>query len=219
MTTTPLTANHSAREALLERLTISELVQSWALHRDAGHWAQLRETVHADGIMTATWFEGTFEAFITGMQAAWRRGSKSQHFQGGTVVEVVGRKAIAQTRMSILVRGSLEGVAVDVNCIGVFYDRVEIRDGDGDGCGDRGGQWRIAKRNVIYDKDSMSPVHPGDVIELSPQKLSSFPEGYRHLAYLQSTNGAHVNPNLPTAQGDARDQLIRDAQSWLRTTP
>jgi len=211
MTATPLTDNHSAREALLERLTISELVQSWAMHRDAGNWAQLRETVHADGIMTATWFEGTFDAFITGMQAAWRRGSKSQHFQGGTVVEVVGRKAIAQTRMSILVRGSLEGVAVDVNCIGLFYDRVEIRDGDG--------QWRIAKRNVIYDKDSMTPVHPGDVIELSPQKLSNFPEGYRHLAYLQSSNGAHVNPNLPTAQGDAKDQMIRDAQSWLRTTP
>jgi hypothetical protein len=217
MTTSPLTAKNSARDALLERLTISELVQSWAMHRDAGNWAQLRETVHADGIMTATWFEGTFEAFITGIQASWRRGSKSQHVQGGTVVEVVGRKAIAQTRMSILVRGSLEGVAVDVTCIGLFYDRVEIRDGDG--CGDRDGQWRIAKRNVIYDKDSLSPVHPGDVIELSPQKLSSFPEGYRYLAYLQSSNGAHVNPNLPTAQGDAKDELIRDAQSWLRTTP
>jgi len=211
MTATPLAIGSPAREALLERLSISELVQSWAIYRDAGNWTQLRETVHADGIMTATWFEGTFEAFITGIQAAWRRGSKSQHFQGGTVVEVLGRKAIAQTRMSIWVRGALEGVAVDVHCIGVFYDRVENREGDG--------PWRIAKRNVIYDKDSMAPVHPGDVIELSPQKLLSFPEAYRHLAYLQSANGAHVNPNLPTAQGDAKDQLIRDAQSWLRTPP
>ncbi|NDF80073.1 MAG: nuclear transport factor 2 family protein, partial [Betaproteobacteria bacterium] len=54
--------------ALLERLEISELVQSWALYRDTGDWDKLRQTVHADGIMTATWFHGTFDDFITAIQ-------------------------------------------------------------------------------------------------------------------------------------------------------
>jgi hypothetical protein len=157
--------------------------------------------------MTATWFHGSFEAFISAMQDAWRKGSSSQHFQGGTVVEVLGTKAIAQTRMAILVRGKLEDVAVDVNCLGVFYDRVEKRNG----------QWRIAKRNVIYDKDTLTPVHAGDAIQLSSERLLRFPEGYRHLAYLQSFNGGNVNPELPTARSEASTQLKLEAQQWLRS--
>jgi hypothetical protein len=194
-------------QALLERLEIAELVQSWALYRDAGDWDKLKETVHADGIMTATWFQGSFEAFISAMQDAWRKGSSSQHFQGGTVVEVLGTKAIAQTRMAILVRGKLEDVTVDVNCLGIFYDRVEKRDG----------QWRIAKRNVIYDKDTLTPVHAGDVIQLSSERLLRFPEGYRHLAYLQSFNGGNVNPELPTARSEASVKLKLETQQWLRS--
>jgi hypothetical protein len=196
-------------QALSERLEITELVQSWALYRDSGDWDKLRQTVHADGTMTATWFHGTFEAFISAIQDAWRKGSSSQHFQGGTVVEVLGTKAIAQTRMAILVRGKLGDVSVDVNCLGVFYDRVEKRNG----------QWRIAKRNVIYDKDTLTPVHAGDAIQLSSERLLRFPEGYRHLAYLQSFNGGNVNPELPTARSEASIKLKLETQQWLRRTP
>ena len=194
-------------QALLERLEISELVQSWALYRDTGDWDKLRQTVHPDGTMTATWFHGTFEAFISAIQDAWRKGSSSQHFQGGTVVEVLGTKAIAQTRMAILVRGKLEDVSVDVNCLGVFYDRVEKRNGE----------WRIAKRNVIYDKDTLTPVHAGDAIQLSSERLLRFPEGYRHLAYLQSFNGGNVNSELPTARSEASVKLKLETQLWLRS--
>ncbi len=194
-------------QALFERLEISELVQSWALYRDTGDWDKLRQTVHPDGTMTATWFHGTFEAFISAIQDAWRKGSSSQHFQGGTVVEVLGTKAIAQTRMAILVRGKLEDVSVDVNCLGVFYDRVEKRNGE----------WRIAKRNVNYDKDSLTPVHAGDAIQLSSERLLRFPEGYRHLAYLQSFNGGNVNPELPTARSEASVKLKLETQLWLRS--
>jgi hypothetical protein len=194
-------------QALLERLEIAELVQSWALYRDTGDWDKLRQTVHADGTMTATWFHGTFEAFISAIQDAWRKGSSSQHFQGGAVVEVLGTKAIAQTRMAILVRGKLEDVSVDVNCLGVFYDRVEKRNG----------QWRIAKRNVIYDKDTLTSVHAGNAIQLSSERLLRFPEGYRHLAYLQSFNGGNVNPELPTARSEASVKLKLETQLWLRS--
>jgi hypothetical protein len=99
-------------------------------------------------------------------------------------------------------------VPVDVHCLGIFYDRVEKRDG----------QWRIAKRNVIYDKDTLTPVHAGEVVELSSERLLRFPEGYRHLAYLQSFNGAQVNPELPTNRSEASQQLKHEAQQWLRST-
>ena len=200
---TPMTSDATA--ALLQRLAITEVVQSWALYRDTGDWDGLRSTMHTDATMTATWFDGPVEAFIEAAQASWRKGSRSQHFLGGSIVQVNATRAIAQTRMAIQVRGALDGIEVDVNCSGRFYDRVEQRDG----------VWRIAKRKLVYEKDNLLPVDPQQRISLDPALLARFPDGYRHLGYLQTRAGATVNADLPTAKGAALDRLIAEAQAWL----
>ena len=143
--------------------------------------------------MTTTWFDGSFDAFVESCEASWRKGSRSQHFLGGTVAEIEGPRAIAQTRMSINVRSQLDGVEVDAVCTGRFFDRVEKREG----------VWRIARRSVIYEKDRIDPVDPGAKISLDPALLARFPEGYRHLAYLQTKNGFAVRGGLPELRGDA----------------
>ena len=191
----------------LDKLALYDVVQSWALYRDTGDWDGLKSVLHPDAHMTATWFDGPFTEFITAVQASWRKGSKSQHFLGGSVAQIVGNKAIAQTRMTIMVRGALEGQEVDVSCVGRFYDRVVKV----------GGDWKILKRNVIYEKDRMDLVNPGALLELDTNKLSQFPEGYRHLAYLQTSHGAQVSTHLATAHGEAFERLVQDAQAWLHS--
>lgn len=116
---------------LQDKLAISALIQDWALWRDTGEWEKLRGTVHPDATMTATWFHGPFDAFI---EACQRRGSRSMHFLGGTTVEINGRRAIAETRMTIMAR---------------------------------------------------------------------------------TRAGAQVNPNLPTARGEALEKLQAEAKAWL----
>jgi hypothetical protein len=190
---------------LQDQLAISALMQSWALARDTGDWDKLRATAHPGAAMTTTWFDGGFEAFVASCQASFGKGSRSQHFLGGTVAEIKGARAIVQTRMSINVRSRLDGVEVDAVCLGRFFDRVERRQG----------AWRIAKRSVIYEKDRIDPVDPDAVISLDPALLGRFPEGYRHLAYLQTKNGVQVNPNLPTARGEALEKLLSEARAWL----
>ena len=192
-------------QEMLERLAIGEVIQQWALARDSGDWERLRATVHADATMTATWFHGPFEAFIEAAQASWRKGSKSQHVLGGTMVELNGARALAQTRMTIMVRGMLDAIEVDVACHGRFFDRMEKREG----------VWRIARRGVIYEKDRIDPVDPAAKLVLDRELLARFPDGYRHLAYLQTRSGATVNPNLPTARGEALDALLAEAKVWL----
>jgi hypothetical protein len=192
-------------EIFLEKLAIHDVVQSWALYRDTGDWVGLKSTVHSDANMTATWFDGSFNDFIVAVQDSWRKGSSSQHFLGGTVSTIQGHKAIAQTRMSIMVRGQIEGLEVDITCTGRFYDRVEKRDG----------QWKILKRNVIYEKDRMDLVDPSATLKLDTLRLNQFPEGYQHLAYLQSLHGANVSTELATARGAALEKLTREAQAWL----
>jgi hypothetical protein len=191
--------------ALQDQLAISALMQRWALARDTGDWEALRATAHPGAVMTTTWFDGTFEAFVESCRASWVKGSRSQHFLGGTMADIESERAIAQTRMSINVRSRLDGVEVDAVCTGRFLDRVEKREG----------AWRITKRSVIYEKDRLDPVDPQAGISLDPDLLGRFPEGYRHLAYLQTRNGAQVNANLPTASGPALERLLREAKAWL----
>ena len=51
------------------------------------------------------------------------------HFPGGTSIDLVGDRAVVQTRMTISQRGDVQGVLCDVVCTGRFYDFVEKRDG------------------------------------------------------------------------------------------
>ena len=47
-----------------DRLAIRELIENWALWRDARMWDRFRTVWHKDGQMWATWFQGSHEEFI-----------------------------------------------------------------------------------------------------------------------------------------------------------
>ena len=58
-------------------------------------------------------------------------------------------------------------------------------------------------RQPIYEKDRMDPVDPAARLSLDPAQLQRFPEGYRHLAYLQTEIGFKVKPDMPGLKGAA----------------
>jgi len=43
-------------EELLDKLAIRELLENWAVWRDAGYWERFRTVWHDDGFMMATWW-------------------------------------------------------------------------------------------------------------------------------------------------------------------
>jgi hypothetical protein len=188
-----------------DKLAIVEVVHNWALWRDAGDWEQFRSTWHNDGWMTATWFQGPAEEFIKVSKAGFEKGVSILHFLGGSSVEVKGSRAVAQTKMTISQRGSLEGEPVDVVCTGRFYDFFEKR----------AGRWAIVRRQPIYEKDRMDPVDPSVRIKLDADLLGSLPEGYRHLGYLQSKLGFKIKRDLPQLKGAAVERLYRHGRAWL----
>jgi len=188
-----------------EKLEISEVVQNWALWRDAGDWERFRTVWHDDGWMTATWFQGPAEEFIKVSKAGFEKGVSILHFLGGSSVDLKASRAIAQTKMTISQRGSCEGETVDVVCTGRFYDFFEKR----------AGRWGIVRRQPIYEKDRMDPVDPSVRIKLDPDLLGSIPEGYRHLGYLQSRLGFKVKRDLPQLKGAEVEKLYRHGRAWL----
>ena len=192
-----------------DRDEIRDLIENWAVWRDALDWERFRTVWHDDGRMMATWFQGGFEEFIRVSQEGFERGVRILHFLGGTSVEQAGDRAIAQTKMTISQRGLVEGVLCDVVCTGRFYDFLERR----------GGRWGLVLRQPIYEKDRADPVDPAARLVLDQSLLERFPEGYRHLAYVQTQIGYPVKPDMPGLTGPDVEALYARGADWLAGAP
>lgn len=190
---------------MTEQLKIRQLVENWAVWRDAGLWDRFRTVWHDDGVMMATWFQGPFEEFIRVTIEGWNKGVSILHFLGGSSIEVNSSRAIAQTKMTISQRGMVDDVLCDVVCTGRFYDFFECRDG----------AWGLVHRQPIYEKDRIDPVDPSATLRLDAAALANFPEGYRHLAYIQTRIGYKVKMDMPMLKGQAVQDLYGRGADWL----
>ena len=194
-------------QAMIGRLAIREAVENWAVWRDAGDWDRFATLWHPEGVMMATWFQGTGPEFIRVTQEGWARGVSILHFLGGSAIDVAGDHAIAQTKMTISQRGDVDGHRCDVVCTGRFYDFYQKVDG----------QWLLRLRQPIYEKDRVDPIESGVKLDLDPEILGRFPEGYRHLAYIQTKIGYKVKKDMPGLTGPAVEALYERGRQWLKT--
>lgn len=196
-------------DEMTDKLLIREMVERWAVWRDAGDWERFATVWHPDGVMMATWFQGPFREFIRVTREGWDKGVSILHFLGGSAIEVAGDRAIAQTKMTISQRGMVEGsdgpVLCDVVCTGRFYDFVVRHEG----------AWKLLHRQPIYEKDRIDPLDPMARLKLDAAALATFPEGYRHLAYIQTRIGYKVKMDMPMLKGEGVQQLVRRGERWL----
>jgi hypothetical protein len=195
---------------MADKLLIRELVERWAVWRDAGDWVRFATCWHPDGVMMATWFQGPWHEFIRVTKEGWDKGVSILHFLGGSAIEVRGDRAIAQTKMTISQRGPVQGVEgapvpCDVVCTGRFYDFITRHDG----------QWKVLHRQPIYEKDRLDPIDPAARLVLDQARLASLPEGYRHLAYIQTGIGYQVKLDMPMLKGPVVQELYRRGERWL----
>jgi hypothetical protein len=188
-----------------DALAIREAVENWVVWRDAGDWERFATVWHDDGWMTATWFQGPASRFIEVSREGFERGVNILHALNGWSFDIDGARAISQAKMNIFQRAPLDGVQVDVTCWGRFYDFFEKRDG----------RWAIVRRQPIYEKDRLDPVDPAATLYLDRDLLATFPEGYRHLGYLQHTNGFTVKIGLPGLRGPEVQKLYAEGKAWL----
>src|SRR5665213_311502 len=188
-------------DVTMDRLALRELIENWAVWRDAGDWERFRTVWHDDGVMMATWFQGSAADFIRVTQEGWARGVSILHFLGGSSIELRDERAIVQTKMTISQRGEVTGlhgkVLCDVVCTGRFYDFLEKR----------AGRWGMVLRQPIYEKDRVDAVDPAARLELDQALLASFPAGYRHLAYIQTQIGYTVKRDMPQLTGTEVERL------------
>jgi len=193
----------------LDRLVIRDLIENWAVWRDAGDWERFRTVWHDDGRMMATWTQGTADEFIAMSKAGWAKGVSILHFLGGQSIDLAAPRAISQTKMTISQRGAVHDVLCDVVCTGRFYDFLEKRDG----------KWGVVLRQPIYEKDRLDPLDPAAELKLDPEILARFPDGYQHLAYLQTLVGYEVKRDMPGLTGAEVERLYAAGKAWLAGEP
>jgi hypothetical protein len=198
-----------ATAADADRLAIRDLIERWAVWRDAGDWERFRTVWHDDGRMMATWFQGSADEFIRVSREGMERGVSILHFLGGSAIDVAGDRAIGQTKMTISQRAEVDGVLCDVVCTGRFYDFLERR----------AGAWGLVLRQPIYEKDRLDPLDPAARLELDRSLLEQFPAGYRHLAYAQSRIGFDVKRDMPGLLGPEVEALYARGARWLEGGP
>ena len=192
-------------DELIDKQLIRDVVENWVVWRDSGQWDKFRTVWHSDGVMMATWFQGSFEEFIRVTIEGWNKGVSILHFLGGTSVELNKHRAISQTKMTITQRGLVDGAMCDVVCTGRFYDFMEKRNDI----------WGVVLRQPIYEKDRINPLDPSISLQLDQELLNSFPEGYRHLAYIQTKLGFQVKEDMPQLKGSAVELLYQKGKDWL----
>lgn len=188
-----------------DRLEIRDLLENWVIWRDSADWDRFATVWHDGARMNATWFQASAPEFMARSRAAFEAGLVGLHSLGGVNIEVRGSRAVSQSKMQILQRAAVHDVVVDVTCNGRFVDALEKRDG----------RWGIVLRQPVYELDRMQPVDPSATLALEQGLLMSFPEGYRHLAYLQTKMGFDVNKTLPGTRGPEIAALMARMGRWL----
>jgi SnoaL-like domain len=195
----------SVSSTAIEREEIRRAIAEWALCRDTGRWEKLRSLYAPGATMQTTWFDGSAEEFVDRSAKGFGRTARAQHFVGASVIELGEARAIAETRIVLLLRTTLGLAQVDVTCHGRFFDFFEKQRA----------KWCICKRLPIYEKDRIDPVDPRERLDIDHHRLSRFAEGYRHVAYVQSLAGADVTKGL-IEPGSAEEQnLYREGAKWL----
>lgn len=149
----------------IDRLAIRDLIENWAVWRDAGDWDRFATVWHDDGWMSATWFQGSAADFIRVSREGAGAGRQHPAFPRRHEYRSRRRSRDRADQDDDLAARPVHGIVCDVVCTGRFYDFVEKRNG----------RWGVVRRQPIYEKDRIDPVDPSASLALDPQKLSQFP--------------------------------------------
>lgn len=129
-----------------------------------------------------------------------------------TDINVEATRAVTKLKATITQRFTIEGTEIDVECdcrFCFFFEKVD-------------GKWGAQFVRHWYEKDKVIPTNPAKFPKIDEEKLKTFPDGYKYLAYFQElTMGVKVQVmpghrrHAGTPSGDKHDLLYWQAKEWL----
>jgi hypothetical protein len=196
-----------------DKIACAELIQAWGVYRDQGNWKELRATFTPDGQISVSWFRGPFEQFVELCRASHAAGRTwSRHHLFPATIKLAGDRAVAETSVVIRVRQPFNGIPVDLTSCSRFLDRLERHSGD----------WLIAERAAIYERDRLDPVEPSTAFAelFATADTAQYPEQYRYMAFrLAHAEGRSLAPVIYRDGGAETTDLYARFSGWLANKP
>ena len=130
---------------LMARASIEESLARYARAVDRRDWESLRACYHPDATDEHGEFSGSLDEFIAWVSARHASVPFSSHFLGNCLIEFVDdTTALVETYFNAIQRrpaGTGADGEIDTDLVGRYLDRFECRNGE----------WKVAKRVVVYD--------------------------------------------------------------------
>lgn len=186
---------------------IVDLAQRERWARDVQDWESLEKSYYPESRIFLSWFDGPAAEFVAASKAmAAVAGGHAVHDLGPTLVELVGDRALADTRCAILFRRHFEGVECDMTAYCRHVSRVEKRDG----------RWRLRSLVGVYEKNTIVPVIPGKAPALDLDRLATYRRSYDFQCYHRAQGGHPVNDDRPGVdRPDLIAALVEADRAWL----
>jgi SnoaL-like domain len=197
----------SAQPDILERLAVAELVLTERRSRDRADWETMAAAYHPDSEVHTSWFRGTGAEFVAaGRRMYETHGWRATHRLAPVFVTVKGGRALAEVNIALEIRSVFEEIEIDLTTYGrLLYRARSTAEG-----------WRLTSLAMIYERDTISPVVPGQALPVTPADLAAHRASYRFLSYVTTRSGGDPSADLP---GDDRPDLVeavyRSAGDWL----
>lgn len=197
----------SRLQTLLDREELYDLVRRKRFARDQRHFDVMRDCFDDDAYIRTSWYDGRGGAAYVEATRKWMRSAgNSKHWAFPALAQVAGDRANVESPAMIFNRAMVDGVEVDFHVFCRFFSRA-VR---------RNGVWKLVRFEVIFERDVMRAVNPGESPRIDTALLFSFRPSYRFLAYIQTSRGVTVNPDLlGDDRPDQLDAFHQNEARWL----
>lgn len=186
---------------------ISQTILRERQGRDRGWWDQMQSCFADDATVRLSWFRGSGTDFVAASEQMAARGESSVHRLSPPVVDRHGDKAFAEVPAVIEVRAQVDGVEANLASAARLCYRLRRYE-------DR---WLIQSLDPVYERDTLTPSHPGETLPISPDEVTGFRPAYRFLSYVLSRRGYRVGDDLyGDDQPEAAAHFYQAAHTWLR---
>lgn len=159
----------------------------------------------------------SYEEFIRVSQIGMDSGAFIMHRIHGSTTDInpTGTRATTKMKATITQRFLIDECQVDAetDCRFCFFWEKDTNTGN----------WGARLARHWYEKDKLIPVDPRRVPRLDEEKLKTYPNGYRYLAYCQeATMGVKVKMDMPghrrdndNVNGQKHDLLYWQCKKWV----
>ncbi|WP_117195607.1 nuclear transport factor 2 family protein [Rhizobium terrae] len=188
--------NDGRLQAMLDREELFDLVRRERFARDQRRFEVMRACFHDDAYIRTTWYEGHGgQAYVDATREWMSRTGSSKHWVFPAFAQVAGDRATVESPAMIFNRAKPNGVEVDFFVFCRFFSRA-VREN---------GAWKLRTFEVIFERDTMQAVVPGENLEVDREFLSTLRSSYRFITYVQASRNVHVDQNL---LGDDRPEEL-----------